>query len=48
MGRVPILDYGDFYDIPHQFLVMWRGRLILFDGPFDEALDDYPDHLHSV
>ena len=39
---VPIRYLG-FWDVPRNFLVRWRGELYLFDCPFDEQLDDYPD-----
>ncbi len=39
---LPIL-YRDFYGVPRLFLVKLTGRSFLFDCPFDETLDDYPD-----
>ena len=38
----PIVAYRDFYDIPHAMVVKWRGASYFVDGPFDDALDDYP------
>src|SRR5947208_1459394 len=39
---VPIRYLG-FWDVPRNFLVRHAGELYLFDCPFDEKLDDYPD-----
>ncbi len=39
---VPIRYLG-FWDVPRNFLVRWQGTLYLFDCPFDEELDDYPE-----
>jgi hypothetical protein len=38
---VAIEEYRDFYDIPRMFVVRWKGQRYLFDGSFDDALDDY-------
>ena len=38
----PIL-YRDFYDVPRMFVVRRGGTSLLFDGSFDDTLDDYPD-----
>lgn len=35
------IRYRDFYDVPHAIHLRWRGVDLLFDSPFDEALDDY-------
>jgi hypothetical protein len=40
--RVPI-QYRGFWDVPRIFLARYQGRTFLFDCPFDEQLDDYPD-----
>lgn len=37
------IQYRDFYDVPRIFLVNHRGTIYLFDCPFDEGLDEYPD-----
>ena len=37
------IKYMGFWDIPRIFIVRHRGETILFDSPFDETLDDYPD-----
>lgn|SRR5438046_1164081 len=37
------IQYRDFYDVPRIFLVNHRGTLYLFDCPFDQDLDEYPD-----
>lgn len=39
---IDIIAYRDFYDVPRIFLVVVDGRTVLFDCPFDEALDEYP------
>lgn len=38
-----ILLYRDFYDVPRAFIISVNSALFLFDCPFDEARDDYPD-----
>jgi len=38
------ITYRGFYDIPRTFVTKWRNKLLLFDGHFDENLDDYPDN----
>lgn len=43
---VPI-RYRGYWDVPRIFLVRFGGTLYLFDCPFSEALDDYPD-VYSV
>ena len=40
--RAPI-QYRDFYDIPRMFIVEFNGFQFLFDGSFDEAIDEYPE-----
>lgn len=39
---VPI-QYRGFWDVPRIFLARYAGRLFLFDCPFSQDLDDYPD-----
>ncbi|HET6576320.1 MAG TPA: hypothetical protein VFG68_22150 [Fimbriiglobus sp.] len=39
---VPI-RYRGFWDVPRIFLARFGGQLFLFDCPFSEALDDYPE-----
>lgn len=39
--QVPI-QYREFYDIPRMFVVQYAGVKFLFDGSFDDKLDDYP------
>lgn len=41
-NAVPI-DYLGFWDVPRNFLVRAQGKLYLFDCPFDDEIDDYPD-----
>lgn len=41
---VPInFRYGEFWDVPRIFVVEHEGQLWLFDCPFSDELDDYPD-----
>jgi len=37
------IRYRDFYDLPRIFITTYEGRQYLFDCPFDDELDDYPD-----
>ncbi len=46
MTEVPI-RYRGFWTVPRIFLVRHLGLLYLFDCPFSEELDDYPD-VYSV
>jgi hypothetical protein len=39
---VPIEEYREFYDFPRMFVVRWKGQRYLFDGSFDDSIDDYP------
>lgn len=41
-GWAPI-QYRDFWDVPRIFLVPYQGKWVLFDCPFDEATEDFPD-----
>ncbi len=41
MARVRI-TYYDFYDVPRVFTTEWDNRLFLFDGHFEQDLDEYP------
>lgn len=41
MGWLQIVDYGDFYDVPHCIVVDRDGVLYAFDCPFDDELDEY-------
>jgi hypothetical protein len=43
MPTMAPITYREFYDVPRIFLVRYRGSLLLFDGLFDDALDEYPD-----
>jgi hypothetical protein len=43
MTLLPIIEYVDFWDVPRQFLVEYVDDLYLFDCPFDEDVEDYPD-----
>jgi hypothetical protein len=37
------IRYREFWDVPRLFLASHRGQLFLFDCPFDEATEDFPD-----
>jgi hypothetical protein len=42
--RNPVqIQYRDFYDVPRMFVVAHHGAQYLFDGSFDDEIDDYPD-----
>src|SRR5690349_7106539 len=41
MNRFVPIRYRDFWDVPRIFLVEYRGRLFLFDCPFDDVIEDY-------
>ena len=41
MDWVPI-QYREFYDVPRMFVAEYMGRTYLFDGSFDDTLDEYP------
>ena len=41
-NAVPI-EYLGFWDVPRNFLVRFQGKSYLFDCPFDDDLDDYPE-----
>jgi hypothetical protein len=43
MSKWVAIKYREFYDVPRIFLVEHRGRLLLFDGLFNEAIDEYPN-----
>jgi hypothetical protein len=40
---IPII-YREFYDIPRIFYLYYRDKNFLFDCPFSEEIDDYPDY----
>jgi hypothetical protein len=42
MGLTPI-RYAEFHDVPRVFALEHDGSLYVFDCPFDERADDYPD-----
>ncbi len=37
------IRYREFWDVPRIFLVPYQGKWFLFDCPFDETSEDYPD-----
>ena len=43
MSEKLAIQYRDFYDVPRIFIVNHRGTLYLFDCPFDQDLDEYPN-----
>ena len=36
-----ILSYGEFYDVPRIFVVTLPDGFLVFESPFNEAIDDY-------
>jgi len=38
-----LIQYRGFWDVPRIFLARHQGQTYLFDCPFSEDLDDYPD-----
>ena len=40
---IDIVEYRDFSDVPRIFVIVVDERTFLFDCPFDEQIDDYPD-----
>lgn len=46
MTSTEIIQYRDFWDVPRIFLVRHRDRLFLFDCPFDEKTEDFPNVYH--
>lgn len=40
---IKIQEYRDFCDLPRIFIVRAGASWLLFDCPFNESLDDYPD-----
>lgn len=36
------IRYREFYDFPRMFVADLPGYSVLFDGSFDDTLDDYP------
>jgi hypothetical protein len=43
MTRMAAIYYRDFWDVPRIFYFTDRGQTYLFDCPFDESVEDYPD-----
>jgi hypothetical protein len=35
--------YGSFWDVPRSILLRHRGKALLLESHFDEALDEYPN-----
>lgn len=38
-----IVQYRDFWDVPRIFVARYQDELFLFDCPFDEDVEDFPD-----
>jgi hypothetical protein len=43
MPWIPI-RYREFFDLPRAFIVARSGDLYFFNCPFDQRIDEYPDH----
>lgn len=43
MACLPI-HYREYWDRPRVFVVPFEGQWVLFDCPFNDALDEYPDY----
>lgn len=39
--------YGDFYDVPRLIILRYKGKLLLLQSAFSDALDEYPN-VYSV
>ena len=44
MGKMVPIQYREFWDVPRIFLASYRSKLFLFDCPFDEGTEDFPDY----
>lgn len=43
MNHWALIRYREFWDVPRIFLVPYQGKCFLFDCPFDEQSEDFPD-----
>ena len=43
MNEQAPIRYREFWDVPRIFLVPYKGKWFLFDCPFDESMEDFPD-----
>lgn len=43
MNQWAPIQYREFWDVPRIFLAPYQGKWFLFDCPFDEATEDFPD-----
>jgi hypothetical protein len=43
MKWIPI-TYYEFYDCPRLFIAEWNGALFIFDCPFSDSFDEYPEY----
>lgn len=41
-----LIVYRDFYDVSRAFVARYNGLTFLFDCPFDNHADEYPDEYH--
>ena len=44
MAEMIPFSYGGFWDVPRWIHLCYQGRSLLLLCPFDEAIDDYPEH----
>jgi len=42
MNQMAKFSYRDFYDVPRMIILNHKGRKVLLDCKFDDALDEYP------
>jgi hypothetical protein len=43
MNQSAPIRYREFWDVPRIFLLPYQGNWFLFDCPFDESTEDFPD-----
>ena len=41
-----LIRHRDLWDVPRIFLASYQGSHFLFDCPFDESTEDYPEQYH--
>jgi len=46
MSEMTPIRYRGYWDVPRIFLTVYRGETYLFDCPFDEEVEDYPEAYH--
>jgi hypothetical protein len=47
MSRFVPIQYRDFWDVPRIFLVEYKGHVLLFDCPFDDDVEDFPNYYRA-